>query len=222
MCQKNLKVIFTFSFITTIWYYFTFNELLNIHLLFWSQLNILPLEKSHWLCRVVWHVFSCSGHWYKRRCLMRIHWDNGRAWEQTLGLNFLFLHWKTSLMMYWCGTVIPKKERKLKQQQEQQQKPRWWDFQRLFATQNISCLEVQSWTTLCDPMDYSSLGSSVHGIFHTRILEWVAIFFSRGFSWHRNWTGVSCIGSTFFTSWASRVALGYLLQVKKGFCYLSL
>ena len=105
-------MIFTFSFITTVWYYFTFNELLNIHLLFWSQLNILSLEKSHWLCRVVRHVFSCSGHWYKRRCLMRIHWDNGRAWEQTLGLNFLFLHWKTSLMMYWCGTLIPKKKRK--------------------------------------------------------------------------------------------------------------
>ena len=34
--------------------------------------------------------------------------------------------------------------------------------------------------TLCDPMDCSPPGSSVHGIFHARILEWVAIFFSRG------------------------------------------
>ena len=83
-----------------------------------------------------------------------------------------------------------KKGRKLKQQQqEQQQKPRWWDFQRLLATLNISCLEAQSWTTLCDPMDYSLLGSSVHGIFHTRTLEWVAISFSWGFAWHRNRTG---------------------------------
>ena len=110
-------MIFTFSFITTVWYYFTFNELLNIHLLFWSQLNILSLEKSHWLCRVVRHVLSCSGHWYKRRCLMRIHWDNGRAWEQTLGLNFLFLHWKTSLMIYWCGTLVPKKKKERKKTQ---------------------------------------------------------------------------------------------------------
>ena len=54
-------------------------------------------------------------------------------------------------MMYWCGTLVPKKKKKKKkgrkpkqQQQEQQQKPRWWDFQRLFATQNISCLEAQS------------------------------------------------------------------------------
>ena len=35
---------------------------------------------------------------------------------------------------------------------------------------------------LCDPMDCSPLGSSVHGIFQARILEWVAISFSRGFS----------------------------------------
>ena len=36
--------------------------------------------------------------------------------------------------------------------------------------------------TLCDPMDYSLPGSSVHGIVHARILEWVAISFSRGSS----------------------------------------
>ena len=33
---------------------------------------------------------------------------------------------------------------------------------------------------LCDPMDYSPPGSSIHGIFQARIREWVAIFFSRG------------------------------------------
>ena len=37
--------------------------------------------------------------------------------------------------------------------------------------------------TLCDPMDCSPLGSSIHGIFQARILEWVAISFSRGSSW---------------------------------------
>ena len=39
-----------------------------------------------------------------------------------------------------------------------------------------------------------------------RILEWVAYPFSRGFSWPRNWTGVSCIAGRFFTSWAIREA----------------
>ena len=36
--------------------------------------------------------------------------------------------------------------------------------------------------TLCDPIDYSLTGSSVHEIFYARILEWVAISFPRGFS----------------------------------------
>ena len=37
----------------------------------------------------------------------------------------------------------------------------------------------QSCPTLCDPMDCSLLGSSVHGLFQARVLEWVAISFSR-------------------------------------------
>ena len=41
---------------------------------------------------------------------------------------------------------------------------------------------AQSCLTLCDPVDYSLLGSSVQGILQARILEWVAIFFSRGLS----------------------------------------
>ena len=43
-------------------------------------------------------------------------------------------------------------------------------------------LVAQSYLTLCDPMDCSPLGSSVHEIFQARILEWVAISFSRGSS----------------------------------------
>ena len=40
---------------------------------------------------------------------------------------------------------------------------------------------------------YSPPGSSVHGILQARVLEWVAISFSRGSSWPRDWTQVSCI-----------------------------
>ena len=43
-------------------------------------------------------------------------------------------------------------------------------------------LAAQSFPTLCDPMDCSPSGSSVHGIFQARILAWVAISFSRGSS----------------------------------------
>ena len=55
-----------------------------------------------------------------------------------------------------------------------------------------SCLIAQSCPTLCNPMDCSLPGSSVHVIFQATILQWVAISFSRGFSWPRNGTRFSC------------------------------
>ena len=51
---------------------------------------------------------------------------------------------------------------------------------------------------------YRPPGSSVHGILQTRILEWVAISFSRGSSQPRDWTGVACIAGRLFTIWATR------------------
>ena len=56
----------------------------------------------------------------------------------------------------------------------------------------------------CKPMDCSPPGSSVHGIFQARILEWVAISFSRESSWPKDQTHVSCvscIAGRFFTLW---------------------
>ena len=49
-------------------------------------------------------------------------------------------------------------------------------------------------------------GFSVHGIFQARVLEWGAISFSRGSSWPRDWTQVSCIAGRRFTLWATREA----------------
>ena len=60
--------------------------------------------------------------------------------------------------------------------------------------------------TLCD-MDCSPPGSSVHEIFQARILEWVAISFSRGSSQPRDQTQVSCTAGRFFTDRATRKAL---------------
>ena len=53
---------------------------------------------------------------------------------------------------------------------------------------------LQSCSTLCNPIDCSPLDSSVHGIFQERILEWVAISFSKGSSRPRDQTHVCCIG----------------------------
>ena len=49
-------------------------------------------------------------------------------------------------------------------------------------------------------------GCSVHGILQARILEWVAIPFSRGSSQPKDWIQVSCLAGRFFTIWASREA----------------
>ena len=61
------------------------------------------------------------------------------------------------------------------------------------------CSVAQLCLTLCGPMDCSLPGSSAHGIFQARILEWVAVSFSRGSSQTRDQTQVSCIAGRFFT-----------------------
>ena len=58
---------------------------------------------------------------------------------------------------------------------------------------------IQSCPTLHDPMDCSLPGSSILGIFQARILDWVAISFSRGSYWLRNQTQVSRIAGRLFT-----------------------
>ena len=67
--------------------------------------------------------------------------------------------------------------------------------------QSLSCVQ------LCDPMDCSLLDLSVRGISQARILEWVAISFSRDSSMTRDWTCVSCISRWILYHWATREAL---------------
>ena len=60
----------------------------------------------------------------------------------------------------------------------------------LFESESVS---LSMCPTLCDPRDCSLPGSSVHGILQTRILEWIVMPSSRGSSWPRDWTHISCI-----------------------------
>jgi len=63
---------------------------------------------------------------------------------------------------------------------------------------------LQSFLTLCDAIDCSLPGSSLHGILQAGILEWVAMSSSRESSWPRNWTHisyVSCIGRQVLYYW---------------------
>ena len=74
--------------------------------------------------------------------------------------------------------------------------------------------------TLCDPMGSSLLGSWVHGMFPARILEWVALPPSRGCSWPRDWTCVSCGPCTagehliIESHWGSHMSL-YIIHLSK-------
>ena len=76
------------------------------------------------------------------------------------------------------------------------------------------CLVVQSCLTLCNPMDCSALGFSIHGISQARVgkisqvLEWVAISFSRGSSWPRDRIAIYGISKWILYRWANREAHG--------------
>ena len=74
-------------------------------------------------------------------------------------------------------------------------------------------LVSQSCLTLWNSMDCGPPGSSVHGILQAKILEWVAILFSRGSSQHRNQTRVSHTSGRFFTIWDTDYTL--IIIIKK-------
>ena len=74
----------------------------------------------------------------------------------------------------------------------------WGVLKRLVAEK---VLVIQSCLILCEPMDYSPAGSSDHRILRARLLERVAISFSRGSSLSRNQIHVSCIASGLFIVW---------------------
>ena len=93
----------------------------------------------------------------------------------------------------------------------------------ILSFEDIACFEPlkvknesevgQSCLTLCVPTDCSPPGSSIHRIFQARVLEWVAVSFSRGSSWPRDRTQVSHIVGRHFTVWAAR-------ELPFGFAYL--
>ena len=75
---------------------------------------------------------------------------------------------------------------------------------------------TQSCTTLCDPMDHCLWDSSVHGIFQTGIVEWVAIFYSRGI-----YNQIGEIKSQLILLTASRTKFSYIISLSFNFfiCY---
>ena len=76
----------------------------------------------------------------------------------------------------------------------------------------VCVLVTQSCLTLCNTVDYSPPGSSDNGILPVRILEWVAIPFSRGFSQPRDWILFSHIVGRFFTIWTISQSVSQSVQ----------
>ena len=120
--------------------------------------------------------------------------------------------WLTlSLSFNWLGCVKPKQTSEIKKHWENNSSTTFSSkYARWLSLTYVQCLltlkllvyvlVTQSCMTLCDSMDCTPPGSSVHGISQARILEWVAIIFSRGSSCPRDQTLVSCIAGRFFTS----------------------
>ena len=127
---------------------------------------------------------------YRHEVLSRYYWI--QAGDLTAGRKH----------RYTCGQINAVEGGSLTQ--------RWEDVVFIFLPQTCDligrrCLEsesesevAQSCPTLCDPVDCSPPGSSVHGILQARILEWVAISFSRGSSRPRDRTQVSHIAGRRF------------------------
>ena len=89
----------------------------------------------------------------------------------------------------------------------------------------VCVLVTQSCPTLCDPMNYSLPGSSLHGILQARIPKWVAISFSRGSFRPRDRTQVSCVADSLPSELLGKPGallysyFLYLLQFYCFFCY---
>ena len=87
------------------------------------------------------------------------------------------------------------------------------------------CELLKSCPALCNPMDCSLPGSSVHGILQARTMEWVAISFSRGTSLPRDWTHtsyVSCIARWILYYWATWEALFFIFKFQISFLWVGL
>ena len=114
-------------------------------------------------------------------------------------------HWHTYVSSLWNLPLTPSHPFRLSRSTWPELPVSYSKFP-LLSILHMCVLVAQECLTLCNPMDCSPPGFSVHGILQARILEWLAIPFSRESSQPRDWTWVSFIAGRFFTIWITREA----------------
>ena len=140
-------------------------------------------------------------------CSINIYWRLCYMQGARNGAMKIKSQWLQSGKEYWDNTVLSKISSCwacIHKNMENLLKCRSWFSISEAKPESESVSGVaQSCPSLCDLVDCSPPGSSVHGILQTRILEWVAISFSRGSSWPRDRTQVSHIAGRCFNLWAT-------------------
>ena len=148
----------------------------NKHLIFFTLINFSFLKMISGSWCVFWTkcekqiLYSCKYQWtsYHEKSYLTVLAAVGSPENGKLGRGKVVKIYSTNIQISW--------------------KQWMWE-----AVKKVKVLVTQSCLTLCSPMDCSPPGFSVHGILQARILEWVAIPFSRGSSQPRAWTWVSWI-----------------------------
>ena len=120
-------------------------------------------------------------------------WREGPGRLQTIGSQRVGRDWETEL-----SCIHPTRT----SHESESESIKCLSCVQLFATPWMQKVRYESASDAQDPPNLP--GSSVLGIPQARILEWVVISFSRGSSWPKDWTLVSCIADGFFTTWTTR------------------
>ena len=156
------------------------------------------------------HPGYCPELWLWHHCLMRslIH-HQGLQISYTYLQSRLFTETAGTFSSYlWIFRVSPKCDPFVP-----------W-FLNNFYQCAVCANSLQSCPTLCTPMNCTPLGAFVHGILQARMLEWVAMPFSRISSQHGDWIGIPCTTGRFFTHWATWEAPKYIpnFLTNRGLC----
>ena len=133
------------------------------------------------------------------------HWINGHEFEQTLGDS----EGQGSLV---CSSSWSRRQSGTTEQLNSNDDEYTSLHLSVYGCVHTQCL------TLCDPMACSLPVFSVHRILQARILEWVAISFSRGSSWPRDQTCISCIGKWIlyqWSTWEAHTCLYTFIQIQR-------